>query len=433
MSIFGALLTGVSGLNAFSTSLSITSSNIANVSTTAYKASDTAFSTMVAASSSSGSSSTGVVANTQQYVSGQGLFTSTDNDYDLAISGSGFFITSTSSADGGVVEYTRAGDFSTDTDGYLQNASGLYLLGYALTGGTVAADTALSAIDVDSLPGTAEASTKVTLTGNLNSTTTIDDAYVDGNLTSGDSTADATLPVSVYNSQGGTETLNVAYIKTGANTWAYEVYSTASDITGDTTGVTTTQLTSGTLEFSSDGTLLSVDGDTTSGSKDFTIAYDSTAGLSDQTITLNFGTIGGTSGYTQLATTSTGTSTTDGYVYGDVSGVSIGTDGIVTATYSNGMTKPVYQIPLATFSNPDGLKATSGTAYTATDSSGTATITTAGKNGAGTINSSQLEDSTVDLATELTDLITTQRAYSACSKIITTSSDMLDSLISAVR
>lgn len=446
MSIFGALLTGVSGLNAYSSALSVTSSNIANASTTAYKASSTSFSTLVAAASSSSSNTTGVSASTTQYVSGQGLLTDTDNDYDLAISGSGFFITNTNSDGSGTVEYTRAGDFSTDEDGYLVNSSGLYLMGYTLTNGTVSSGTALSAIDVDSLPGAAEASTSVTLSGNLDSTTEASTYTLSStaSMANGTYTADFTTTVEVYNSQGGTETLSVAYVKTGANTWSYEVYSTAEDITGDSTGATTTLIASGTLTFDTDGTLTAVTSNSTvtdpstavtssDGSASIGIAYTTASGLSSQTITLDFGTLGGTSGFTQLATDSTYSANTDGYPYGDVESISIGDDGIVTATYSNGMTQAVYEIPLAVFSNPDGLKAVSGTAYTATDSSGSATITTAGDNGSGTIESGELEDSTVDLATELTDLITTQRAYSACSKIITTSSDMLDALISAVR
>jgi flagellar hook protein FlgE len=120
-------------------------------------------------------------------------------------------------------------------------------------------------------------------------------------------------------------------------------------------------------------------------------------------------------------------------VYGDVTGISIATDGTVSATFSNGLTKAVYKVPLATFANPDGLEAVSGNAYIATNDSGNAVINAPEAGGAGKINSSQLEDSNVDLATELTDLITTQRAYSACAKIVTTSSTMLDDLLNTVR
>ena len=119
----------------------------------------------------------------------------------------------------------------------------------------------------------------------------------------------------------------------------------------------------------------------------------------------------------------------DGAVYGSVSGVSIASDGTVSANFSNGLTQNVFKIPLATFINPDGLAEVSGNAYTAASSSGTPIINAASIGGSGTIQSKELEGSTVDLATEFTNLITTQRAYSACSRIVTTASQMLDELL----
>jgi flagellar hook protein FlgE len=443
MSLFGAMITGVGGLDANSAALSVTSSNIANVSTTGYKASTSAFSTLLAQVSGS-SSNSGVKQTSEQQVTSQGLLTATSSDTDLAISGDGFFITSTSSSDTSSVEYTRAGDFSTDKDGNLVNSAGLYLLGYSLdtTSTTTSSTQALTLINTKNISGTAEASTAITLTGNLESTTTADtSSYSAGDMASGTTTADFTSSVDYYDSQGGSQTLKISYVKTAANTWAYEVTSTSADVTGDSTGATTSLLATGTLTFNSDGTLATVTTssgtataaiDTTDAATvDLGITYDSSSGLSGatQSLAIDFGTISGTDGLTQYATSSTYTSTTDGYAYSDVSSVSIGTDGIVTATYTSGLTKDVYQIPLATFANADGLKSVSGTAYVATESSGSPTITTAGDSGSGTIQADELEDSTVDLATELTDLITTQRAYTACAKIVTTATNMIDVLV----
>jgi flagellar hook protein FlgE len=103
-------------------------------------------------------------------------------------------------------------------------------------------------------------------------------------------------------------------------------------------------------------------------------------------------------------------------------------NGIMTATFSNGLTQPLYQLPLATFANPDGLNAVSGNAWQASVGSGTAVINASGSNGTGRIQSGALEGSTVDLATEFTNLITTQRAYTASTRVITTASQMLDEL-----
>jgi flagellar hook protein FlgE len=458
MSLFGALLTGVSGLDANSSALSVTASNIANVNTTAYKGSNSSFSTLVAAANGNGSpNSIGVKVTTTQNASGQGLLTSTTSDTDLAVSGDGFFITSTSSANTSNVEYTRAGDFSTDKAGYLVNSAGLYLLGYKLNTTTGTANSALSLINLKNLPGIAEASTKLTLTGNLESTATASATYVPGTggtstvgqMTSGAITPDYSTNIDFYDSQGGAQTLKVSFIKTAANTWAYEVSygGAAANVTSTAFGHTVAGagnlIGSGSITFDTNGALASVTSNDTAplnqvitgtGTLNLSVPFSAASGLTTpQSIAVNFGTIGGSTGFTQYATASTAASTTDGAIYGDVKSISIGKDGTVTATYTNELTRDIFQIPLAIFANEDGLKTVSGTAYVATDASGSATITKAGDNGSGTVNSKQLEDSTVDLATELTNLITTQRAYSACAKIATTASTMLDDLLNTVR
>ncbi len=121
--------------------------------------------------------------------------------------------------------------------------------------------------------------------------------------------------------------------------------------------------------------------------------------------------------------------TQDGAKFGNFAGVSIGSDGIVTALFDNGETRPVAQIPLATFVNPNGMEARTGNTWIETDNSGQPTVRTAGQGGAGTINSASLEASTVDLGTEFTNMITTQRAYSAAAKVITSADEMLDELV----
>ena len=121
--------------------------------------------------------------------------------------------------------------------------------------------------------------------------------------------------------------------------------------------------------------------------------------------------------------------TQDGAKFGNFAGVSIGSDGIVTALFDNGETRPVAQIPLATFVNPNGMESRSGNTWIETDNSGQPTVRTPGQGGAGTVNSASLEASTVDLGTEFTNMITTQRAYSAAAKVITSADEMLDELV----
>ena len=150
-------------------------------------------------------------------------------------------------------------------------------------------------------------------------------------------------------------------------------------------------------------------------------------------IALNLGAPNQTSGLTQYSDSYTANSTRDGAKFGNFSGVSVGTDGVVTALFDNGMRRPVFQIPIATFANPDGLIAQSGNVWTEGSASGSFTLRTAGDGGAGKVQSSQLETSTVDLSTEFTNMITVQRAYSASAKVITTADQMLDDLINLKR
>ncbi|TAN49195.1 MAG: flagellar hook-basal body complex protein, partial [Rhodospirillales bacterium] len=125
--------------------------------------------------------------------------------------------------------------------------------------------------------------------------------------------------------------------------------------------------------------------------------------------------------------------TQDGAKFGNFSGVSIGDDGVVTALFDNGVRRPVFQIPVATFVNPNGLDSLTGNTYIETDTSGAYTLRSAKEAGAGGIASASLESSTVDLGEEFTNMIITQRAYSASAKIITTTDQMLDELVNIKR
>ena len=123
----------------------------------------------------------------------------------------------------------------------------------------------------------------------------------------------------------------------------------------------------------------------------------------------------------------------NGAKFGNFAGVSIGKDGVVTALFDNGVTRPVYQIPLATFTNPNGLQSLSGNVWISTDFSGNPTLRQPGDAGSGEVNAAALEASTVDLGTEFTRMITTQRAYSSSAKVITTADQMLDELLQIKR
>ncbi|HTQ13372.1 MAG TPA: flagellar hook protein FlgE [Rhizomicrobium sp.] len=442
MSLYGALMTGVAGLSANSEALSVASSNIANVNTVGYKTGSADFSTLLASAMGSGDvSSAGVVANVGQNVSQQGLLTTTDVATDLAISGNGFFVVSQQPGTAGTSQsqlYTRAGDFTPDANGDLRNSAGLYLMGWPLdaSGAVPTNRNDMTAVNVNNLSGKAEASTTMTLQANLQASTAITTPYNAGDMEAGTVTPDFQRTINVYDSQGGTQPLQISYVKTGANAWSYEV-TYQGDVNNLNNGPPPTPLiASGTINFNTDGTLASVvpTGTTPAsptGTADITIPWDSTAsGLAPQTISLDMGTVGGSDGVTQFDSPSAlVSSTVNGALFGSVSGVSIDSNGFVTAQFTNGLSQKIYKLPIATFTNPDGLSAVSGNAYQVSEQSGTPTIGEANTGGAGTIQSNALEGSTVDLATEFTNLITTQRAYEASTRIITTASDMLDQLL----
>lgn len=119
----------------------------------------------------------------------------------------------------------------------------------------------------------------------------------------------------------------------------------------------------------------------------------------------------------------------NGAQFGNFAGVSVGGNGIVSALFDNGVTRPVFQIPVATFVNPNELESRSGNVYVETDLSGQPTVREAGEGGAGQLAGAALESSTVDIGEEFTSMIVTQRAFSAAAKIITTADEMLEELL----
>lgn len=454
MSIYGAMMTGVAGLGAYSNALSVASANISNVNTVGYKTATSNFSTLLASASSAADPATaGVVSRSGQNVGVQGLLQPTSSPTDLAISGNGFFVVGQTPSDTSSRAYTRAGSFTPDPSGYLKNTAGLYLLGWKLdNNGTVPSDrNDMTPINVNSLSGKAEATTKMSVQINVKASTSIysgspayDPTSPTSSMAGGAIQPNFQRTINVYDSQGGSQPLQLSLLKTGANTWSYEV-----TYQGDTAKLTTAPDNllpaanggTGTIIFNSDGTLQSVTPTgagaptTTDGTFPVTIPWDpATSGLQTQAIKIDLGTLNSSEGITQFDNASTMVSSTvNGALFGSLSGVTVGTDGVITAQFSNGLSQRVYKIPLATFANPDGLSETSGNAYLTSIASGSPTITEADLGGAGTLQSKNLEGSTVDLATEFTSLITTQRAYSAASKIVTTASTMLDDLLTMAR
>ena len=388
MSIMGA---AVSGMNADTTWLASISQNIANANTTGYKNAETSFEALVDQTSAASYDAAGVSTTTMSLNSMQGIVVGGQSAVtDLAVQGNGFFVVSNSSGD---TFLTRDGSFVPDASGNLVNSDGYYLMGYNIQNGpaTITANslTGMQIVNVNNAGEQATPSTTGTFAANLPS------ASAAGQTETTDLVA--------YDNLGNAQNLALSFTNSGGNVWQLTVT--------DSTGATTTT----SLTFSpSTGKLTSLSG----GGTTLNVAVPN-----GNTVALDLGAM------TQLATSYTvNAANVNGNAPSSVTGVTIGTDGTLSFQFANGQTVPGYQIPLASVASPDKMTSISGNAFQATAASGPAKIGTAGQAGLGAIQSSSLESSTVDLATELTQMINAQSAYEANSKSFQTGATLLDVL-----
>lgn len=257
------------------------------------------------------------------------------------------------------------------------------------------------------------------------------------------------LPSAAARLAGVTGTSFNSTVTIGSSTQAEVVIpdkgGTASDITwSNTSSGATAELLGPTGTYSSSGYAVTFNGNGTPASiipntmqlfwANGAENQDVTTGSATEEpqVSLNFGDLNQADGLTQLSGDFQVTPNQNGAKFGNFSGVSIGTNGIVTALFDNGVRAPVFQIPIATFANPDGLQSLTGNVWIDTTDSGSYNLRTPGEAGSGTVQESSLESSTADLGTEFTTMITVQRAYSAAAKIITTTDQMLSDLINII-
>lgn len=469
MSINSAMLAGVSGLVANSSSLAAISDNIANVNTVGYKRNQINFGNVVTSQAASGRySAGGVQGSLHAYTRQQGLLQTTGSSTDIAISGDGFFVVTSKAVNtpGDPRMFTRAGNFNIDPEGYLVNASG-----YALQGWPVALDgsvdanpsdlSRLSSINIKNISAAVRPSTEISVTANLNSAQAVSAAeatYAPGvaatsmaAYASNPATGvrpDFTMQVAVIDSLGNSHNVSMSFLKDNvANQWHAEIYAVpAADIINGGAPLPAGQMASGTVRFTSDGQLDTSAGTLFASMTDPSLAIGASSaaagvrwapglGVNGQTINFDFGGVTGPSGsLTQLSDESVLKGTVNnGAQVGEVAGVNIDDKGFVSAVFTNGEVRQIAQVAIATFSNSDGLSQVSGNAYTASIASGDFSLKKPSEGGAGDLSAASLEASTVDLSSEFTGLITTQRAYSASSKIILTADQMLEELINIKR
>lgn len=398
MGLFSAMTASVSGMAAQSNYLATISENISNSGTIGYKEADTQFEDLVAQLGISGDyTADGVSTTIRNNISQQGDLTATTSPTDLAIQGDGFFLVQDSS---GNILMTRAGSFVPDQNGNLVNSAGYTLMGYNIgPGGAGVTNTVsgLTPVNIDGAALVATPSTSGTFTANLDSNAAV--------LTGTPSATNYTDTSSVvaYDDLGNPVTLNLNFSNLGGNSWELDVYNGSTELAGPVT-----------LNFDP------TNGHLTSASAQ-PVSIPVPGG---QTVNLDV------SNSTQLASSfAVTTATLNGNAPAQWQGVTIATDGTMSYTYSNGQTAAAFQIPLANVNSPDNLNNISGDAFTQSLTSGSLIIGSAANGGLGTINSSELESSTVDLATQLTDMIVAQRAYESNSKVFQTGSEMLSTLI----
>lgn len=405
-----SLFAGVSGLKNHQTRMDVIGNNIANVNTVAFKASRVTFEDILSQTiEGARSPQTGGAGGVNPKQVGLGvrigsidtLFTqgglqTTDNPTDFAIQGDGFFIVS----DGRQVYYTRDGAFKLSADGGLVNSGGLRVQGWLADANGVI-DTTKALQDIYIPLGT---QMKPKATGNIT---------FEGNLDA--NAADGTTWVTsaqVYDSLGNVHTLTVTFTKNGVNTW---------DWTATLDGNAPTSGGSGTVGF--DATGLVTSGGTGNATFDLTgIGAESLNLTIDFSALTQFG--GNPSAYISYQ---------DGYEAGSLDMVTTDSNGVITGIFTNGQSKPLAQIALATFPNPQGLLKQGGNLYQISNNSGLPSIGPANSGGRGSIAVGALEMSNVDLAQEFTNMIVTQRGFQANSRVITTSDEMLQDLINIKR
>jgi flagellar hook protein FlgE len=424
----------VAGLAAQASHLATISDNIANASTPGYKRATTAFAAMVLEGSAGSYTAGGVRTVDFRLVESRGSLTATANPTDLAVSGRGMLPVTTASGlamGPGEMPFlmTTTGSFYPDANGYLRTATGLVLLGVPVDasgqppGFPRTTSEALVPVQIRANEIVGAPTTQMSLAANLPATST----------EAGATPRVETMSVTYYDNLGKAQSLTFTFTPSvpaagdpPSNSWTLVVTDSAQG--GATVGEYA-------LTFSDDratgGALAAVT--TVAGG-----AYDPATGqmtlqLASGPLDLTIGTPGG-EGFTQLGSDFSPVSQSrDGAPAASLVGVEVDAAGFVVARYDSGDTRRLYQIPVVDVPNPNGLTALSDQTYAPSHASGAFTLWDAGDGPTGTILGFAREESAVDVAQELTQLIATQRAYSSNAKVIQTVDEMLQETTNIVR
>ena len=416
--------TALSALNACSTAIDVVGNNLANLNTPGFKTTEVCFRDMVTQSLGAGLGDTqvgfgtGTPLTVTQFT--QGAIQPSAGLLDAAIQGDGFFVVQNSS---GQMQYTRAGNFQVDKSGNLLTDTGDQVMGWT------AVNAATGAIDTNG------AVTNIVVpVGSVKAPIATQDFTVDLNLNSGaaaDSTSAFTTPITVYDSLGTSHVLTLDFQKTAANTWTYQVTIPGDEIGGGTAGADfPISGASGALTFDQNGLLTSP----ANGSPITFSVPGLTDGASDLNLSWNPYTTAGVGRITQFGQASAPSAQSqDGSPAAELSDVSLGDGGQVLAQYSDGTQVQVGQVAMASIPNPASLVASGNNTFVPSSRTAAPSIGMPATGGRGSIQGSSIEASTVDIATEFTNLIVYQRGYEANSKVITTADTLSQDTIALIR
>jgi flagellar hook protein FlgE len=416
---------GLSGLNAASKQLEVIGNNVANANTVGFKQSRAEFADVFANSLTGGGGTqigigTSLSTVAQQFT--QGNVTSTNNSLDIAINGGGFF----RMTNNGAVTYSRNGQFKMDKDGFIVDAASKHLTGYAADSAGILQKGAPVDLKINTADLQPKATAKIVGLVNLDSrkaTPAVTPFDPTDPTTYNDSTA-----VTVFDSLGNSHTLQSFFVKTAApNIWS--VYTTADGIPTVAGGAVTA-----TLTFPNNGTGLNPTSLPASPTPvtfaplnppipPATIPTIPT-GAAGMALTIDY------SASTQFGSNfSINSLSQDGYTSGRLAGFNTGADGTIVGRYSNGQSRTLGQVVLASFANPNGLQSLGGNAWSESSTSGAPLVGVPSSGTLGVLQSSAVEDSNTDLTAELVNMITAQRYYQANAQTIKTQDQVLQTLV----
>ena len=419
---------GLSGLNAASRNLEVIGNNVANANTFGAKSSRAEFSDIYAAAmNGAGTNQIGIGVNlasvSQQFT--QGNITTTDNPMDLAINGAGFFEVS----DGNnPIEYTRNGQFKVDRDGFIVNNQQQRLMGYPADGTGVIQPGQAVALQLPTAGIDPQATSTIKLEFNLDARQAVTApsaaAIAAGTpqvVLNDPSTYNNATSLSVYDAKGQDVALTYYFQKAATDQWNVYVTANGTPVATDASG-NPVPLT--TIQFPPNG------GTPTAPAGPITLDIPaSTNAQGAQTLAITgvqLNLTGATQYGSQFSVTD---QAQNGYAPGQLSGISIESNGVVTARYSNGQSKPAGQVEIATFRNPQGLQPVGGNNWARTFASGDPIVGTPGGGNLGVLQAGALEESNVDLTAELVNMITAQRVYQANAQTIKTQDTVMQTLV----